>query len=149
MRLPDHFSRSRASVDTAQTIPLFRKCRLSLMCELGKRPPFTKKTLIPKRTTAIATNPTVKSKIFHILTIFDFIEYRPRFGVKNELVHFVLLLPLIVLLHYLCFAKIGKENVISVEEWKYFADRIGKRVNFNINFFEYRKFSSDQIATKI
>jgi len=56
---------------------------------------------------------------------------------------------LIVLLHYLCFAKIGKENVISVEEWKYFADRIGKRVNFNINFFEYRKFSSDQIATKI
>ena len=56
---------------------------------------------------------------------------------------------LIVLLHYLCFAKIGKENVISVEEWKYFADRIGKRVNFNINFFECRKFSSDQIATKI
>ena len=63
------------------------------MCELGKRPPFTKKTLIPKRTTATATNPTVKSKIFHILTIFDFIEYRPRFGVKNGLVHFVLLLP--------------------------------------------------------
>lgn len=93
MRLPDRFFRSRASVDTTQTIPLFRKCRLSLMCELGKRPPFTKKTLIPKRTTATATNPTVKSKIFHILTIFDFIEYRPRFGVKNGLVHFVLLLP--------------------------------------------------------
>ncbi len=63
------------------------------MCELGKRPPFTKKTLIPKRTTATATNPTVKSKIFHILTIFDFIEYRLRFGVKNGLAHFVLLLP--------------------------------------------------------
>ena len=99
MRLPDHFFRSRASVDTAQTIPLFRKCRLSLMCELGKRPPFTKKTLIPKRTTATATNPTVKSKIFHILTIFDFIEYRPRFGVKNGLVHFVLLLPFTIFVY--------------------------------------------------
>nr|DAR81558.1 MAG TPA: hypothetical protein [Caudoviricetes sp.] len=27
------------------------------------------------------------------MTIFDYIEYRPRFGVKNGLVHFVLLLP--------------------------------------------------------
>ena len=49
----------------------------------------------------------------------------------------------------LCCANIGKENVNLVEEWKYFDDRIGKNGKFNINFFEYRKFSNEQIVTKI
>ena len=35
------------------------------------------------------------------------------------------------------------------EEWNYFDDEIGKIEKFNINFFGYRKFSKEQIVTKI
>jgi len=49
----------------------------------------------------------------------------------------------------LCCAKIEKENVNLVEEWNYFDDEIGKIEKFNINFFGYRKFSKEQIVTKI
>lgn len=35
------------------------------------------------------------------------------------------------------------------EEWNYFVDGNVKIENFNIIFFEYRKFSKEQIVTKI